>query len=714
MNDQLDGLDAPLRKAVVLGHHAEHYRGGVTRALRNVMKRSSAPEYEYINLSVQSKDGMDRIFREIFSSDLVIFNGGNALLQELSAPILEVCSASMKPLVILWHENFPTSSFIVQKLQARGLTASYLCQPTCLFVVESRQTRGYLAALLNLSYRSLIISPPVDHVPLMGYQTRAAATAKRKVDELSPRSFTSLCIAIHDIKDPNKSLENYSLLLTEIEQLNLDLEIHVFTSSAFEDWERIIPWKLSTIFHGWVEDVTAEISKLERPCLILLSESESFSLLAWDAFLADIPILILDSCGISDYLPNECFVSDLNEASLAITHPRYWTIDKETRITCVASVLELSNNLWDRLFRLLPDPYPVNSSSYPPRGPVIQNDPLVSIVMPVHNADRTLRPALESVLRQTYPVWELLLVLDHCTDHSKDIALDFALQDKRIKVLENHGRKGVVHALNCGLSKARGTLIARFDADDIMVPTRLQIQTSFFAAPSNANVVLIGMEAEYFEYDGTPLKRRFGAPRLDPLGMLFMCLFRCPFAHPTVMFRQSLFELASDSSHELYSGRVRAEDWELWSRALAVGEAVNLREVGIQYRLSDTSESRSWSLEDELLNARAIWENVLGADFRTPEDRILAFIVRPSKTKYHFGMLLRASLVIRRVLKSEHFRGYVSDVPSLQTVCQERHKLMRRVALSSLERKSYRSLLIRFDSKLAKVLVYRKIFSANF
>src|SRR6187399_1542665 len=98
--------------------------------------------------------------------------------------------------------------------------------------------------------------------------------------------------------------------------------------------------------------------------------------------------------------------------------------------------------------------------------------------MPVYNAERFLDAALQSVLRQTWSTLELLVVDDGSTDDSPRILKRAAARDGRLRVVRQPNG-GIASALNLGLEAARGELVARMDADDVMVPSRLEVQSAF-------------------------------------------------------------------------------------------------------------------------------------------------------------------------------------------------------------------------------------------
>ena len=91
----------------------------------------------------------------------------------------------------------------------------------------------------------------------------------------------------------------------------------------------------------------------------------------------------------------------------------------------------------------------------------------VSIIMPVYNAEKYLCEAIESVLKQTYADFELLLINDMSTDNSKQICIEYAKRDRRIVLLENNSEShGPGSTRNIGLDYATGVYIYFMDADD--------------------------------------------------------------------------------------------------------------------------------------------------------------------------------------------------------------------------------------------------------
>ncbi len=98
--------------------------------------------------------------------------------------------------------------------------------------------------------------------------------------------------------------------------------------------------------------------------------------------------------------------------------------------------------------------------------------PKVSILLPVYNAAPYLGECLDSILHQTFEDWELIAVNDFSTDSSEEILNSYALQDRRIHIFSNKS-KGIIPALRMAYSHAKGDLITRMDADDVMLTNKL-------------------------------------------------------------------------------------------------------------------------------------------------------------------------------------------------------------------------------------------------
>lgn len=104
---------------------------------------------------------------------------------------------------------------------------------------------------------------------------------------------------------------------------------------------------------------------------------------------------------------------------------------------------------------------------------------MVSVIVPVYNAESFLKDTVNQVLKQTYTDWELILVDDCSKDSSRQIAEELSATDERILLLKKDRNEGAAMARNSGLDIAKGRYIAFLDADDIWHENRLEAEISY-------------------------------------------------------------------------------------------------------------------------------------------------------------------------------------------------------------------------------------------
>ncbi len=165
------------------------------------------------------------------------------------------------------------------------------------------------------------------------------------------------------------------------------------------------------------------------------------------------------------------------------------------------------------------------------------SEPLVSIVMPVFNAERTLHATLRSIVWQSHTHWELILIDDGSTDATLAMAHAAALADQRLRVLAGISNEGLAARLNQAVSLARGQYIARMDADDIAYPTRLAAQVKFMSEHTDCD--LTGCAALIFD-DAGQVQGKF-ALRLSHAEICARPWAGFPLPHPTWLGKREWF-----------------------------------------------------------------------------------------------------------------------------------------------------------------------------
>jgi len=193
---------------------------------------------------------------------------------------------------------------------------------------------------------------------------------------------------------------------------------------------------------------------------------------------------------------------------------------------------------------------------------------MISVGLPVHNCERTLAAAVQSILLQTYENWELLIVDDGSTDRTVEIAQSF--HDERIRVMADGKHKGLVARLNQAVAQSRGRYFARIDGDDVAYPERLERQVDYLE--SHPEVDLVGCGMLVFGKEGETL-----GCRTSPETHEEIC--RRPWrgfhlGHPTWMGRREWFR-----AHRYDPKAIRAEDQVLLVRSYRDSRFACLGEV---------------------------------------------------------------------------------------------------------------------------------------
>lgn len=207
---------------------------------------------------------------------------------------------------------------------------------------------------------------------------------------------------------------------------------------------------------------------------------------------------------------------------------------------------------------------------------------LVSVILPVYNAEKYIYDAISSILNQSFKDFELLIINDGSTDGSLKIIEQF--NDDRITLINNETNLKLINTLNKGIALSKGEYIARMDADDICHIDRLKKQVAFME--SNPDYILCGSWANIIDLDGS---KKGTIKRIDQHDLLKVnMLFTTPFIHPTVLLRSNVF------TKERYSlDALHCEDLELWMRISEKygGKFHNIPECLLNYRIHDSNIS---------------------------------------------------------------------------------------------------------------------------
>ena len=216
------------------------------------------------------------------------------------------------------------------------------------------------------------------------------------------------------------------------------------------------------------------------------------------------------------------------------------------------------------------------------------NTPLISVLLPVFNAEEYIQEAIQSILQQSCSDFELIIINDGSTDHSLAIIKTFT--DKRI-VLIDQPNKGLAAALNTGAAICKGNFIARMDADDISFPDRFQKQLNYLE--KHPAISVVSSAVIYIDEKGNECGRSFPVTRPGVIKKA-MTNYGCVIIHPGVMMRRIHFEAVGRYSEQLGG---RFTDYHLWMKFLNAGyQIANSSEPLLYYRLIPDAISSQYSI----------------------------------------------------------------------------------------------------------------------
>ncbi|WP_461638815.1 glycosyltransferase family 2 protein [Labilibaculum euxinus] len=202
-----------------------------------------------------------------------------------------------------------------------------------------------------------------------------------------------------------------------------------------------------------------------------------------------------------------------------------------------------------------------------------------SVLMPVYNGEKYLRDAINSILNQTFKDYEFLIINDGSTDCSEEIVLSYS--DPRIRYIKNLENLKLVKTLNKGLDLCQGEYIARMDADDIALPTKLEKQIAYL--DTHPEVIVCGTQIERFGLNKCK-KKKISWIRTNNEEIKAQLLLSSCFAHPTVVIRSSVikeFNFKYDANYE------HMEDYKMWADLAKIGNFYNIPESLLRYRLTE-------------------------------------------------------------------------------------------------------------------------------
>ncbi len=263
--------------------------------------------------------------------------------------------------------------------------------------------------------------------------------------------------------------------------------------------------------------------------------------------------------------------------------------------------------------------------------------PRVTVIMAVNRVDEYLKPAVESILQQTFREFDFLIIVDAACRHLQEELSRLGAGDRRIRILEAPSLGGLAFALNMGVGEARGEYIARMDGDDISRPDRLEEQVRYM--DQHRDIAVLGCRVQLINAQSEKVSRQYPYFQSDK-DIRRVLPFRNPLPHPALMFRKS----ALFAVHGYKYGHA-SEDHEMFIRMARDREIklCNMDKLLFDYRRHDMQGTR------------------LGARTRVCYLEISGFLfaefLSTHSPKYLFGMFVihpwvrRIRMVIRKCLE---------------------------------------------------------------
>lgn len=205
----------------------------------------------------------------------------------------------------------------------------------------------------------------------------------------------------------------------------------------------------------------------------------------------------------------------------------------------------------------------------------------ISVVLSTYNEETYIEKSVRSILNQSYPYFELIVVNDGSTDNTLNILK--SIVDERLIILDKEN-SGLPDSLNYGIQRAKYDWIARMDGDDIAEPTRFADQIEAI----HDGLGVIGGQYRAIDSEGKYISNNLSTKPLTSFRCkLELILGRSPFAHPTVLIRKDLIKEFGGYDTNFKA----AQDVELWMRLAPSTNMINLDKQVLNYRFHNNNIS---------------------------------------------------------------------------------------------------------------------------
>lgn len=265
-------------------------------------------------------------------------------------------------------------------------------------------------------------------------------------------------------------------------------------------------------------------------------------------------------------------------------------------------------------------------------------NPLVSVIVPCYNQAQYLPETLDSVLAQTYPYWECIIVNDGSPDNTEEIANQYCDKDSRFKYLYKENG-GLSSARNAGIKSSKGEFILPLDSDDLIGIAYLEKAIEHFT--NHPETKLVYCKAQMFG----EVNKLWDLPTYEYEKLLLSNQIFC-----SAFYKKVDFELTTGYNESLKSG---LEDWDFWLQLLDKESTVyRLPEVHFHYRIREGSMIRSMN-QNEIMEAR---KNIYNNHRNKFEEYVPNLIWQNKLIEQLYDTIEKKEFEISRIRASKRYR----------------------------------------------------------
>lgn len=267
----------------------------------------------------------------------------------------------------------------------------------------------------------------------------------------------------------------------------------------------------------------------------------------------------------------------------------------------------------------------------------VRRMPKISVIMGVHNGEKTLPRAINSILNQTFTDFELIICDDCSTDATIQVIKDYIEKDNRIILIRNESNSGLAASLNNCINISKGEYIARMDDDDISHAERFEKQNHFL--DEHQEYAIVGTCRNTFDKAG--IWNTYGQGGELTKEDIIKCNI---FTHPTVMMRREA--LLSAGMYTVCERTMRGQDFDLWCKMYACGyKGYVLPDILFDY-YEDRNKIKEIKAKYRLNNYRThmIWRKKMGLSIKYDVyayKELIALII-PQKILVKYKQLIKA------------------------------------------------------------------------